>query len=191
MGGELIGPRAFASNVMSAEDAAGLISADGTVGMSGFTGAGYPKQVPGALARRIADAAQRGSLFTVNVWDRGLDGARVGWGTYQRRRDRLAHALSVRLGEPAKINFGAKATGPRYRTTSAVRWPTHRAAIPLTCWWKPCRGTSATCGQARCTATNDGPHPTGSPWSARRAVTADCCISVHFPRCRINVLIEE
>ena len=102
MGGELIGPRAFASNVMSAEDAASLIPADGTVGMSGFTGAGYPKQVPGALARRIADATQRGSLFTVNVWDRGVDGARVGWGTYQRRRDRLAHALSVRLGEPGE-----------------------------------------------------------------------------------------
>ena len=61
MGGERIGPRAFASKVMSAEDAAGLIPAGATVGMSGFTGAGYPKQVPGALARRIADAAQRGN----------------------------------------------------------------------------------------------------------------------------------
>jgi Acetyl-CoA hydrolase/transferase N-terminal domain len=56
-----IGSRAFASKVMSAEDAAALIPASATVGMSGFTGAGYPKEVPGALARRIAEAAQRGT----------------------------------------------------------------------------------------------------------------------------------
>ncbi|MGE8373748.1 MAG: hypothetical protein ACN6N5_00225, partial [Diaphorobacter nitroreducens] len=38
---------------MSAAEAAALIPAGANIGMSGFTGAGYPKQVPQALAARI------------------------------------------------------------------------------------------------------------------------------------------
>ncbi len=58
----------FASKVMSADAAAALIR-DGTrVGMSGFTGAGHPKAVPGALARRIADVHARGDHFSVSVF---------------------------------------------------------------------------------------------------------------------------
>jgi succinyl-CoA:acetate CoA-transferase len=38
---------------MSSDDAAALILKGFTVGMSGFTGSGYPKEVPAALARRI------------------------------------------------------------------------------------------------------------------------------------------
>ena len=40
------------SKVMSAEAAAALIPNGSVVGMSGFTGAGYPKAVPIALAKR-------------------------------------------------------------------------------------------------------------------------------------------
>jgi succinyl-CoA:acetate CoA-transferase len=58
----------FAAKVMAADDAAALIGPGETVGMSGFTGAGYPKAVPGALARRIADARRAGHPFTVSVW---------------------------------------------------------------------------------------------------------------------------
>lgn len=36
---------------MSADEAAALIRHGDNVGMSGFTGAGYPKVVPAALAR--------------------------------------------------------------------------------------------------------------------------------------------
>jgi succinyl-CoA:acetate CoA-transferase len=36
--------------------------------MSGFTGAGYPKAVPIALARRITEASARGERFKVGVW---------------------------------------------------------------------------------------------------------------------------
>lgn len=36
--------------------------------MSGFTGAGYPKQVPLAPARRISEANAAGSRFRINVW---------------------------------------------------------------------------------------------------------------------------
>ena len=36
--------------------------------MSGFTGAGYPKEVPAALAQRIREATTAGSPFRVGVW---------------------------------------------------------------------------------------------------------------------------
>jgi succinyl-CoA:acetate CoA-transferase len=36
--------------------------------MSGFTGAGHPKAVPGALVGRMSDAAQEGEHFAVGVW---------------------------------------------------------------------------------------------------------------------------
>ena len=42
--------------IMSAETAAGLIQSGDQIGMSGFTGSGYPKAVPLQLAHRIADA---------------------------------------------------------------------------------------------------------------------------------------
>ena len=46
----------LANRIMSAEEAAALIHSGHQIGMSGFTGSGYPKAVPLALARRIADA---------------------------------------------------------------------------------------------------------------------------------------
>ena len=46
----------LAEKIMSAEEAAALIRSGDQVGMSGFTGSGYPKEVPIALARRIAEA---------------------------------------------------------------------------------------------------------------------------------------
>lgn len=55
--------------LMSAEAAAELIPAGANVGMSGFTGAGYPKAVPGALAERIRKLnAAGGAPFRINVW---------------------------------------------------------------------------------------------------------------------------
>lgn len=54
--------------VMSAEEAAAMIPAGANVGMSGFTGAGYPKAVPGALAERIrSHNAAGGKPFRINV----------------------------------------------------------------------------------------------------------------------------
>lgn len=58
----------LAHRVMSAEAAAALISSDTQIGMSGFTGSGYPKDIPLALARRIADANLRGQRFQVNIF---------------------------------------------------------------------------------------------------------------------------
>ena len=54
--------------VMSADDAAALIPAGASVGMSGFTSAGYPKALPGALADRIGAARANGHPFRISVW---------------------------------------------------------------------------------------------------------------------------
>ena len=56
------------SKIMSADEAAALIKPGVNVGMSGFTGAGYPKVVPSALAKRIMDANIYGKKFKIGVW---------------------------------------------------------------------------------------------------------------------------
>ncbi|WP_205754544.1 acetyl-CoA hydrolase/transferase family protein [Arthrobacter sp. CAU 1506] len=53
--------------VMSAEQAAELIKPGMTVAMSGFTGAGYPKAVPQALAERMETAHAAGEQFKIRV----------------------------------------------------------------------------------------------------------------------------
>ena len=60
--------KALTAKVMTADEAAALIEPGANVGMSGFTGAGYPKEVPEALVRRITEAATRGDRFKVSVW---------------------------------------------------------------------------------------------------------------------------
>lgn len=56
------------NRIMSADEAAALIPPGANVGMSGFTGAGYPKVVPSALAKRIMDANLHGKKFKIGVW---------------------------------------------------------------------------------------------------------------------------
>ena len=53
---------------MSADQAAALIRHGDHVGMSGFTGAGYPKAVPPALARHIEQSNHGGQEFRIGVW---------------------------------------------------------------------------------------------------------------------------
>lgn len=66
-GSRILAP-ALRGKVMSAEAAAALIPPGVNVGMSGFTGAGYPKEVPQALAKRIMDANAAGQKFRIGVW---------------------------------------------------------------------------------------------------------------------------
>ncbi|WP_448536882.1 acetyl-CoA hydrolase/transferase family protein [Sphingobium yanoikuyae] len=54
--------------IMPAEQAAELIVPGDTVGMSGFTGSGYPKAVPLALAGRIGREHAAGRDFKIKVW---------------------------------------------------------------------------------------------------------------------------
>ena len=58
----------LSKRIMSARDAASLIPSGVNVGMSGFTGAGYPKAVPQALAEHIRDHRARGENFRISVW---------------------------------------------------------------------------------------------------------------------------
>jgi succinyl-CoA:acetate CoA-transferase len=59
---------ALHARIMSADEAAALIRPHQNIGMSGFTGAGYPKAVPQALARRMQAAQAAGQPFRVGVW---------------------------------------------------------------------------------------------------------------------------
>ncbi|MEJ5919542.1 MULTISPECIES: acetyl-CoA hydrolase/transferase family protein [unclassified Corynebacterium] len=53
--------------VMSADEAAGFIKDGDMIGFSGFTGAGYPKVLPGAIAKRLTEAKERGEQFRIKV----------------------------------------------------------------------------------------------------------------------------
>ncbi|WP_374584556.1 acetyl-CoA hydrolase/transferase family protein [Ideonella dechloratans] len=94
------------SKIMSADEAAALIGHGDNVGMSGFTGAGYPKVVPAALARRIDAAHAAGQEFRVGVW--------TGASTAPELDGALARANGVELRMPyqsdpacrARINAG-------------------------------------------------------------------------------------
>ena len=52
----------------TAAEAATLIKPGTNVGMSGFTGAGYPKELPGALASEMKAAHERGKDFRIGLF---------------------------------------------------------------------------------------------------------------------------
>ena len=57
----------FRDRIRTAEEAAEAIAPGMTVAMSGFTGAGYPKAVPQALAARVERANAAGERFRIKV----------------------------------------------------------------------------------------------------------------------------
>ncbi len=66
-GSRVLNP-ALRSKIMSSSEAAALIPAGSNVGMSGFTGSGYPKAVPAALAERINALRSAGEKFKISIW---------------------------------------------------------------------------------------------------------------------------
>ncbi|MDR1768243.1 MAG: acetyl-CoA hydrolase/transferase family protein [Propionibacteriaceae bacterium] len=56
------------SKITTAEEAASIIKNGMNVGVSGFTGSGYPKAVPVALAAQIKEAHDRGEEFKVGIF---------------------------------------------------------------------------------------------------------------------------
>ena len=58
----------FHPRIMSADAAAALIPTGTNVGMSGFTGAGYPKALPQAIAARAKAEHAAGKPYRINVW---------------------------------------------------------------------------------------------------------------------------
>jgi succinyl-CoA:acetate CoA-transferase len=68
MSNDRIKSPALVGKVMSAADAAAFIRDGMTIGMSGFTGSGYPKAVPTALAAHIEAEHAAGRRMRVKVW---------------------------------------------------------------------------------------------------------------------------
>ena len=62
-----IGHPAFVDKLMTAEEAAQLVNHGDIVGMSGFTGAAYPKGLPTAIANRAKEIHAAGDPYTINV----------------------------------------------------------------------------------------------------------------------------
>lgn len=73
-----IGFEGMKSKSMSAADAAAFIESGSTVAMSGFTGSGYPKAAPLALASPIEAAHPGGGKFQVRVWTGASTGPQLG-----------------------------------------------------------------------------------------------------------------
>ena len=95
---------------MSGEDAAALIQPESQIGMSGFTGSGYPKAVPMALARRVADAHLRGQRFKVNVFTGAstgpeLDGALAMSGAMQLRMPYQSDPITRKLINAGEMQY--------------------------------------------------------------------------------------
>ncbi len=99
--------RELRRRITDADEAAAMIRPGSTVGMSGFTGAGYPKDVPGALAKRMAAANATGEPARVSLW--------TGASTAPELDGVLAEADGIELRLPyqsdpvsrEKINSGA------------------------------------------------------------------------------------
>lgn len=79
------------SKIQSAETAAAYIRHGDNVGFSGFTGAGYPKALPAALAARMNEAHGRDEDFRIGLWT-GASTAPDADGTLAE-----AHGISTRL----------------------------------------------------------------------------------------------
>ena len=100
----------LAQRVMSGEEAAALIQPGAQIGMSGFTGSGYPKAVPLALARRITDAHLRGQKFKVNVFTGAstgpeLDGALAMVGGMQLRLPYQSDPITRKLINAGEMQY--------------------------------------------------------------------------------------
>ena len=100
----------LAQRVMSAEEAAALIQPGSQIGMSGFTGSGYPKAVPMALARRITDAHLRGQHFKVNIFTGAstgpeLDGALAMVGGMQLRLPYQSDPITRKLINAGEMQY--------------------------------------------------------------------------------------
>jgi len=87
--------------VVSAEAAAAWIEPGETVAMSGFTGSGYPKAVPMALAQRIEAAHQAGQAFQIKLM--------TGASTAPELDGALAKADGIALRMPFQTDPDARA----------------------------------------------------------------------------------
>ena len=67
-----IAHRGLRDKIVSAPEAAAHIQPGNNVGMSGFTGAGYPKAVPEALAAMMSETQARSRIVTGRIVHRSV-----------------------------------------------------------------------------------------------------------------------
>ena len=65
---ERIANQKLRGKIMSAAEAAEFIGHGAKIGMSGFTGAAYPKEMPTAIAERAKEAHARGDEFAIDLY---------------------------------------------------------------------------------------------------------------------------
>ena len=95
----------FHNRIMDAAAAAALIPHGATVGMSGFTGAGYPKALPQAIAERAQAEHAQGRPYKINLWTGASTAPECDGALAQ------AHAIGQRLpfkGSPQKTENKAR-----------------------------------------------------------------------------------
>ena len=66
--GDRIANAKLRDKVMTAEEAGQFVNHGDKVGMSGFTGAGYPKAMPGVIAEKAKAAHDKGQDFSIDVY---------------------------------------------------------------------------------------------------------------------------
>lgn len=118
-----VGNQQMRTKIMSAADAAAFIKHDNNVGMSGFTGAGYPKAVPVALAKQIREECAAGRAFDIGVWTGAstapeLDGALAETGGMKTRlpyQSDPATRAKINSGETDYIDIHLSHLGPLVR----------------------------------------------------------------------------
>ncbi|MCL2465453.1 MAG: acetyl-CoA hydrolase/transferase family protein [Micrococcales bacterium] len=114
---------AFRAKIMTADDAASFITDGMNVGFAGFTGSGYPKAVPVALARHITAAHEAGQEFRIGVFTGAstapeLDGALAKTGgvrfraPYQSDPD-MRNAINAGVSDYCDIHLSH--SGPQIR----------------------------------------------------------------------------
>lgn len=86
----------MALKFMTADEAAALINHNDNVGFSGFTHAGCPKVVPGAIAKRAEAEHAKGNPFTISVF--------TGASTGDKLDGELARAHAVKFRTPYQTN---------------------------------------------------------------------------------------
>ncbi len=91
----------LANKIMGAADAAAMVNPGDSIGFSGFTGAGYPKEFPVALAARIKEFHDRGEDFRIRMF--------TGASTAPELDGALAEANGVAFRSPYQSDPGMRA----------------------------------------------------------------------------------
>ncbi len=86
----------MAIRIMTADEAASYIKNDDTIGSSGFTPAGCPKVVPGAIARKAEEEHAKGNPFKIRIF--------TGASTGDKLDGVLARAHAIKFRTPYQSN---------------------------------------------------------------------------------------